>query len=70
MILNLPYYDNAFASLVVEININKDEEALNKKPHNLTDDRKYVNFKDSSMLGSDTNKFSFLGHFGIPVDNI
>ena len=70
MILDLTYYDEDFSALVVEINIDKDEEALNKKSTNLTDDCKYVNFKASSGSGADANKLPLLYHFGVPVDNL
>ena len=45
MILDLPYYDDAFAALVSERNVDKDEKALNKKSPDITDDHKCVNLK-------------------------
>ena len=70
MILDLPYYDDYVPALFVETNVDKDEEARNKKSPNLTDYRKCVNFKASSGLGADANKFPLLYHFGILVDNL
>ena len=70
MILDLTDYDDAFAALVAEINVDKDEDALNRKAPDLKDDRKCVNFKDPSGLVADANKLHFLGSIGIPVDNI
>ena len=70
MILYLTYYYDTFAALVAEINVNKDEEILNKTYPDLTDDRKCVNFKASSGLGAGTNKLSLLDNFWVTVDNL
>ena len=57
MILDLTYYDDAFSALVVEINIDKDEGALNKNAPFHTDGRKCVNFKALYELVSGANAF-------------
>ena len=66
----MTYDDDIFPALVAEINIDEDDDALNKKSTNLTDDCKYVNFKASSGSGADANKLPLLYHFGVPVDNL
>ena len=70
MILDLPYYDDAFAALVSERNVDKDEKALNKKSPFHADDLKCVNFKASYGLLADANKSPLLDRFGILVDNL
>ena len=66
----MTYDDDIFPALVAEINIDEDDDALNKKSTNLTDDHKCVYFKVLSGLVAEANKFPLLHHFGIPVENI
>ena len=70
IILDLPYNDDNFAALVVEINVDENGEALNKKAPYFTDDRKCVNSKDLYGLGIDANTFPLMNYFGIPVENL
>ena len=70
MILDLPYYDDAFSAIVAAINVEQDEEFPNKKAPYLTDDHKCVDFIASSGLGADPNKTSLIDHFGIRMDNL
>ena len=44
IILYLTYYDDAFAAIVAEINVDKDDESLNKKALDLTYDPRCVHF--------------------------